>query len=131
MLLNFVEEIRPKAGDHMVFQLGNFNNLVSRLPVQANGYHKTMKSCYDKWESLKWDYYAALAVARGSRLAYSAARGADVITEAGQLVMDDVVKNWPDTAQYQNMGFKYFNHMRDLALPDKARGTNAHHATGA
>ncbi|KIO03184.1 hypothetical protein M404DRAFT_27168 [Pisolithus tinctorius Marx 270] len=111
MLLDFVEEIRPKAGDRMVFQLGHFNNLVSQLPVQANGYHKTAKSCYDKWESLKWDYYAALAVARGLGLACSAARGADVITEAGQLMMDDVVENRPDTAQYRNTGFKYFDCM--------------------
>ncbi|KIN97224.1 hypothetical protein M404DRAFT_32563 [Pisolithus tinctorius Marx 270] len=131
MLLDFVEEIRPKAGDRMVFQVGHFNDLVSRLPVQANGYHKTAKSRYDKWESLKWDYYAALAVARGLGLTYSAARGADVVTEAGQLVMDDVIENRPDTAQYQNTGFKYFDRMRDLALPDKARGTNAHHAAGA
>ncbi|KIO03686.1 hypothetical protein M404DRAFT_145416 [Pisolithus tinctorius Marx 270] len=91
MLLDFVEEFQPKAGDHMVFQLGHFNDLVSQLPVQANGCCKTAKNCHDKWESLKWDYYAALAVARGSGLTYSAAKGADVVTEVGQLVMDDVV----------------------------------------
>ncbi|KIN94382.1 hypothetical protein M404DRAFT_35105 [Pisolithus tinctorius Marx 270] len=131
MLLNYVEENRFRAGDRMVLREGHFNDLLLRLPVQPNGHRKTAKNCHDKWESLKREYYAASAVAGGSGQAYSAGKGADVVTEAGQLVMDDLVENRPDVAQFRNTGFKYLDRMQEFVPPDKARGTNAHHATGA
>ncbi|KAI5982913.1 hypothetical protein EDD15DRAFT_2376979 [Pisolithus albus] len=95
MLLDYVEDNRYKAGDRMVFQEGHFNALLPLLPDQANGHRKTAKNCHDKWESLKREYYTASAMAGGSGLAYSAERGANIITEAGQLVMDDLVEVHP------------------------------------
>ncbi|KIK12907.1 hypothetical protein PISMIDRAFT_18381 [Pisolithus microcarpus 441] len=76
----------------MAFQEGHFNDLLPHLLVQPNGHRKTAKNCHDKWESLKQDYYAASAVAGGSGLVYSAEKGANVVTEAGQLIMDELVK---------------------------------------
>ncbi|KIK14213.1 hypothetical protein PISMIDRAFT_17465 [Pisolithus microcarpus 441] len=130
-LLDFVEERRSKAGDHMAFQEGHFNDLLPHLLVQPNGHCKTAKNCHDKWESLKRDYYAASAVAGGSGLAYSAEKGANVVTEAGQLVMDELVETRPEAAQFQSKGFKYWERMHQFVPPDKARGINAHHATGS
>ncbi|KIK18855.1 hypothetical protein PISMIDRAFT_14048 [Pisolithus microcarpus 441] len=76
---------------------------------------------------LKRDYYAASAVAGGSGLAYLAEKGANVITEAGQLVMDELVKTQPEAVQFQSKGFKYWEHMHQFVPPDKARGINTHH----
>ncbi|KAI6123209.1 hypothetical protein EDD16DRAFT_1518025 [Pisolithus croceorrhizus] len=94
-LLDYVEENRFKAGDRMVFPEGHFNDLLPQLPIQPNGHRKTAKNCHDKWESLKREYYAASTIAGGSGLAYSAEKGANVVTEAGQLVMDELIEVRP------------------------------------
>ncbi|KAI6013894.1 hypothetical protein EDC04DRAFT_2609129 [Pisolithus marmoratus] len=112
-LLNYVEENQPKAA------------------VQPNGHHKTAKNCHDKWESLKHKYYVASAIAGGSGLAYSSEKGANVVTEAGQLVMDELLETCPKAGQFQSKGFKCLECMQQFVLPDKARGTNVHHAAGA
>ncbi|KAI6125198.1 hypothetical protein EV401DRAFT_1886078 [Pisolithus croceorrhizus] len=128
VLLDYVEENRFKAGDCMVFQEGYFNNLLPQLPIQPNGHHKTAKNCHDKWESLKWEYYVASTIVGGLGLAYSVEKGANVMTEVGQLVMDELIKTQPEAAQFQHKGFKFWDHMNQFVPPDKARGTNAHHA---
>ncbi|KAI6118133.1 hypothetical protein F5141DRAFT_1061789 [Pisolithus sp. B1] len=60
----------------------------------------------------------------GSGLAYSVEKGANIITEAGQLGMDELIKTCPEAAQFHSKGFKF-------VPADKARGTNVHHITGA
>ncbi|KAI5986013.1 hypothetical protein EDC04DRAFT_2615222 [Pisolithus marmoratus] len=130
-LLNYVEENQPKAGDHMAFQEGHFNDLLPLLAVQPNGHHKTAKNCHDKWESLKHKYYVASAIAGGSGLAYSSEKGANVVTEAGQLVMDELLETCPKAGQFQSKGSKCLECMQQFVPPDKARGTNVHHAAGA
>ncbi|KAI5990949.1 hypothetical protein EDD15DRAFT_2369324 [Pisolithus albus] len=127
-LLDYVEDNRFKAGDRMVFPEGFFNDLLPRLPIQPNGHRKTAKNCHDKWESLKREYYAASAIAGGSGLAYSAEKGANVVTAAGQLVMEDLIETRPEAAQFQRKGFKFWDRMQQFVPPDKARGTTAHHA---
>ncbi|KAI6016877.1 hypothetical protein BKA83DRAFT_44938, partial [Pisolithus microcarpus] len=107
-----------KAGDRMAFQEGHFNDLLASLPIQPNGHHKTAKNCHDKWEK----YYAASTIARGSGLAYLTERGTNVVTEAGQLVMDELIKTRPEAAQFQNKGFKYWDQMQRFVPRDKARG---------
>ncbi|KAI6111362.1 hypothetical protein F5141DRAFT_1063656 [Pisolithus sp. B1] len=68
----------------MVLQEGHFNGLLPLLPCQANGHHKMAKNCYDKWEMS--------TIAGGSGLVYSVDKGSNIITEAGQLVMDKLVE---------------------------------------
>ncbi|KAI6116660.1 hypothetical protein EDD16DRAFT_1520469 [Pisolithus croceorrhizus] len=77
---------------------------------------------------LKQEYYTASTIVGGSGLAYSAEKGANVVTEAGQLVMDELIKTRPEAAQFQHKGFKFWDHMNQFVPPDKARGTNTHHA---
>ncbi|KIK24679.1 hypothetical protein PISMIDRAFT_98172, partial [Pisolithus microcarpus 441] len=124
MLLDYAEEIRYKVGNRMAFQEGHFNDLLASLPIQPNGHRKTAKNCHDKWESLKREYYAASTIAGGSGLAYSTERGANVVTEAGQLVMDELIETRPEAAQFQNKGFKYWDRMQRFVPRDKARGAN-------
>ncbi|KAL4063288.1 hypothetical protein V8B97DRAFT_1843186, partial [Scleroderma yunnanense] len=141
MLINYVEESQSKAGNCMSFQEGHFNDLLPQLPVQPNGHHKTSKNCHDKWESmhlftlssyshhsyhtkLKWEYYAASTIASGLGPAYLAEKGANIVTEAGQLVMDDLVETQPDIGQFQSKGFKYLEHMQQFVPPSKAKGAN-------
>ncbi|KAI6040059.1 hypothetical protein EDC04DRAFT_2602799 [Pisolithus marmoratus] len=64
MPLDYVEENQPKAA------------------IQPNGHHKTAKNCHNKWET----------IVGGSGLAYSSEKGANVVTEAGQLVMDELLE---------------------------------------
>ncbi|KAI6013796.1 hypothetical protein BKA83DRAFT_4499822 [Pisolithus microcarpus] len=111
----------------MAFQEGHFNDLLASLPIQPNGHHKTAKNCHNKWESLKREYYAASTIARGLGLAYSTERGTNVVTEAGQLMMDELIKTRPKAAQFQNKGFKYWDRMQWFVPHDRARGANAHH----
>ncbi|KAI6104279.1 hypothetical protein F5141DRAFT_1216808 [Pisolithus sp. B1] len=115
----------------MVFQEGHFNSLLPLLPEQANSHCKTAKNCYDKWESLKREYYTASAIAGGSGLAYSVEKGTNTVTEAGQLVMEELIETHLEAAQFCSKGLKYLEHMQRFVPTDKARGTNAHHATGA
>ncbi|KAI6123022.1 hypothetical protein EDD16DRAFT_1704675 [Pisolithus croceorrhizus] len=61
-------------------------------------------------------------------LAYSTEKGANVVTEAGQLVMDELIETQPEAAQFQHKGFKFWDCMNQFVPPDKARGTNTHHA---
>ncbi|KAI6109411.1 hypothetical protein EDD16DRAFT_1522434 [Pisolithus croceorrhizus] len=61
----------------------------------------------------------------GSGLAYSVEKGANIITEAGQLGMDELIKTCPEAAQFRSKGFQV------LGAYVKARGTNVHHTTGA
>ncbi|KAI6041017.1 hypothetical protein EDC04DRAFT_2602056 [Pisolithus marmoratus] len=72
-----------------------------------------------------------LAIVGGLGLAYSSEKGANVVTEAGQLVVDELLETCPEASQFQSKGFKYLEHMQQFVSPDKARGTNAHHAAGA
>ncbi|KIK14594.1 hypothetical protein PISMIDRAFT_48551, partial [Pisolithus microcarpus 441] len=124
MLLDYAEEIRYKAGDCMAFQEGHFNDLLASLPIQPNSHRKTTKNCHNKWESLKREYYVASTIARGSGLAYSTERGTNVVIEAGQLVMDELIETRPEAAQFQNKGFKYWDRMQQFVPRDKARGAN-------
>ncbi|KAI6039289.1 hypothetical protein EDC04DRAFT_2603277 [Pisolithus marmoratus] len=71
------------------------------------------------------------AIAGGSGLAYSSEKGANVVTEAGQLVMDEHLETCPKAGQFQSKGFKCLECMQQFVPPDKARGTNVHHAAGA
>ncbi|KAI6117933.1 hypothetical protein F5141DRAFT_1061645 [Pisolithus sp. B1] len=96
-LLDYVEDNQSKAGDHMALQEGHFNGLLPLLPYQANGHHKMAKNCYDKWETS--------TIAGGLGLAYSADKGANIITKAGQLIMDKLVETHPEAAQFQTKGF--------------------------
>ncbi|KAI6023681.1 hypothetical protein BKA83DRAFT_12169 [Pisolithus microcarpus] len=116
MLLDYAEEIQYKAGNRMAFQEGHFNDLLASLPIQPNG--------------LKREYYVASTIAGGLGLAYLMERGANVVTEAGQLVMDELIETRPEAAQFQNKGFKYWDRMQRFVPRDKARGANAHHAAG-
>ncbi|KAI6098164.1 hypothetical protein F5141DRAFT_1066985 [Pisolithus sp. B1] len=77
---------------------------------------------------LKQEYYAASAIMGGLGLVYSAEKGANVVTEVGQLVMDELIETQPEAAQFQRKGFKFWDCMQQFVPPDKARGTNAHHA---
>ncbi|KIK13574.1 hypothetical protein PISMIDRAFT_17898 [Pisolithus microcarpus 441] len=45
--------------------------------------------------------------------------------------MGELVKTWPEAVQFQSKGFKYWECMHQFVPPDKARGINAHHATGS
>ncbi|KAI6117945.1 hypothetical protein F5141DRAFT_1061652 [Pisolithus sp. B1] len=103
----------------MVFQEGYFNDLLPQLPIQPNGHHKTAKNCHDKWESLKQEYYMVSTIAGGSGLAYSAEKGANVMTEVGQLVMDELIKTQPEAAQFQHKGFKFWDHINQFVPPNK------------
>ncbi|KAI6013684.1 hypothetical protein BKA83DRAFT_4130328 [Pisolithus microcarpus] len=78
---------------------------------------------------LKQEYYATSAIAGGSGLAYSVEKGTNIVTEAGQLIMDELVKAHPQAAQFCSKGFKYLECMQRFVPPDKARGTNVHHAS--
>ncbi|KAL4067492.1 hypothetical protein V8B97DRAFT_2025068 [Scleroderma yunnanense] len=78
MLIDYMEESQSKAGDHMSFQKGHFDDLLPQLPIQPNGHHKTSKN-------------SSTIVSR-LRLAYLAEKGVDIVTEAGQLVIDDLVE---------------------------------------
>ncbi|KAL4066741.1 hypothetical protein V8B97DRAFT_1657683 [Scleroderma yunnanense] len=118
-----------EAGNHMSFQEGHFNDLLPQLPIQPNGHCKTSKNCHDKWESLKQEYYAVSTIVSRSGLAYSAEKGADVVTEVGQLVIDDLVETWPDIAQFQSKGFRYLEHIQQFVPPSKVKGTNAHYSS--
>ncbi|KAI6104877.1 hypothetical protein EDD16DRAFT_1524557 [Pisolithus croceorrhizus] len=68
---------------------------------------------------LKWEYYVASTIAGGSGLAYSAEKGANVMTEVGQLVMDKLIETRPEAAQFQHKGFKFWDHMNQFVPPDK------------
>ncbi|KAI6016996.1 hypothetical protein BKA83DRAFT_4497552 [Pisolithus microcarpus] len=81
------------------------------------------------WESLKQDYYAASAIAGGLGLAYSAEKGTNIITEVGQLIMDELVEAHLQAAQFCSKGFKYLEHMQRFVPPNKGRSTNAHHTS--
>ena len=52
ILLDYVEQNLARASDHLSFPTGHFNNLLPLLPSQPNGYFKTARNCYDKWESV-------------------------------------------------------------------------------
>ncbi|KAI6094029.1 hypothetical protein F5141DRAFT_1071047 [Pisolithus sp. B1] len=117
LLLNYVEDNQSKAGDRMALQEGHFNGLFPLLPCQANGHPST--------------------IAGGLGLAYSADKGANIVTEVGQLVMDELVK-LPSSDEekrsthslHQTKGFKYLERMQKFVPPDKVKGTNAHHTAG-
>ncbi|KAI6006909.1 hypothetical protein EDD15DRAFT_2190577 [Pisolithus albus] len=68
---------------------------------------------------LKQEYYAASAIAGGSGLAYSAEKCANVVTVAGQLVMEDLIETQPEAVQFQRKGFKFWDRMQQFVPPDK------------
>ncbi|KAI6032271.1 hypothetical protein BKA83DRAFT_4122620 [Pisolithus microcarpus] len=110
MLLDYAEEIRYKAG---------------RL-------HGLSRSTYSLIHTkLKREYYVASTIARGSGLAYSTERGTNVVIEAGQLVMDELIETRPEAAQFQNKGFKYWDRMQQFVPRDKARGANCPPRSGS
>ncbi|KAL4080671.1 hypothetical protein J3A83DRAFT_4184667 [Scleroderma citrinum] len=68
-------------------------------------------------------------IASGLGPAYLAEKGANIVTEAGQLVMDDLVETQPDIGQFQSKGFKYLEHMQQFVPPSKAKGANLHYSS--
>ncbi|KAL4078745.1 hypothetical protein V8B97DRAFT_1933149, partial [Scleroderma yunnanense] len=79
------------------------------------------------WSELKQEYYAVSTIVSGLGLAYSVEKGADIVTEVGQLVIDDLVETQPDISQFQSKGFRYLECMQQFVPPSKVRGTNAHY----
>ncbi|KAI6168958.1 hypothetical protein EDD17DRAFT_1749395 [Pisolithus thermaeus] len=71
-------------------------------------------------QSLKHEHYVASTVTEGSGLAYSAEKVANVMTKAGQLVMDELIKTQPEAAQFQHKGFKFWDCMNHFVPPDKS-----------
>ncbi|KAL4072337.1 hypothetical protein J3A83DRAFT_4372387 [Scleroderma citrinum] len=78
---------------------------------------------------LKWEYYAASTIVSRLRLAYLAEKGVDIVTEAGQLVIDDLVETQPDISQFQSKGFRYLEHMQQFVPPSKAKSVNVHYSS--
>ncbi|KAI6017014.1 hypothetical protein BKA83DRAFT_4497584 [Pisolithus microcarpus] len=85
----------------------------------------------DYAEEIRYKAGDCMAFQEGDQgLAYSTERGTNVVIEAGQLVMDELIETRPEAAQFQNKGFKYWDRMQQFVPRDKARGANAHHAAG-
>ncbi|KAL4065981.1 hypothetical protein J3A83DRAFT_4375256 [Scleroderma citrinum] len=75
--------------------------------------------CNQGWDQLKQEYYAVSTIVSGLGLAYSVEKGADIVTEVGQLVIDDLVETQPDISQFQSKGFRYLECMQQFVPPSK------------
>ncbi|KAI6008017.1 hypothetical protein EDC04DRAFT_2611122 [Pisolithus marmoratus] len=47
------------------------------------------------------------------------------MTNTGQLVIDELIKTWPEAAQFQHKGFIFWDHMSQFVPPDKTVRTFA------
>ncbi|KAI6024375.1 hypothetical protein EDC04DRAFT_2606473 [Pisolithus marmoratus] len=71
--------------------------------------------------TLKQEYYVVSTIEGGLGLSYSAEKGANVMTNMGQLVTDELIETQPEATQFQHKGFKFWDCMNQFVPPDKTQ----------
>ncbi|KAI6011535.1 hypothetical protein PISMIDRAFT_111880 [Pisolithus microcarpus 441] len=95
VLVLFLQEHTPAAGNGLSFSKKHFNNVCQHLKEKFLNQHsgeKTSSTCLSKWTSLKEEYFAVINLKKASGFIWSDEHGAGMSSH--DAVWKDYVKVW-------------------------------------